>query len=226
MRLDGMLLNEMNERTCIVTRQAGGADDLIRFVAGPGGAVVPDLKRKLPGRGCWVTADRAHVDRAAKRNLFARALKAGIVAPQDLGATVDALIAKDALGALGLARKAGVVVLGAAKGEMAVTRGEAVLVLHACEASPDGVRKIAALRRARARAGQPDIPAYKLFTEAELGLALGGTNVIHAAVLEGGAGMAARKRVMALGRFRGIGPDDVLVDAEVAGRYGAAEDTE
>ena len=66
----------MNERTCIVTRRAGEAEDLIRFVAGPDLAVVPDLKRNLPGRGCWVTAERRHVDEAVRKKLFARALKA------------------------------------------------------------------------------------------------------------------------------------------------------
>ncbi len=42
---------DMNDRTCIVTRESGYADDMIRFVAGPDGAVVPDLKHELPGRG-------------------------------------------------------------------------------------------------------------------------------------------------------------------------------
>ena len=60
----------MNDRTCIVTRRPAGPDELIRFVVGPDKAVVPDLKRNLPGRGCWVTADREHVDKAAKKGLF------------------------------------------------------------------------------------------------------------------------------------------------------------
>ena len=79
----------MNERTCIVTRKSGAPDDLIRFVVGPDSALVPDLKRNLPGRGCWVTADRVHVDRAAAKKLFARALKAEVRLPADLGDMVD-----------------------------------------------------------------------------------------------------------------------------------------
>ena len=66
----------VNDRMCIVTREKGEADDLIRFVAGPDGSVVPDLKRQLPGRGCWVKAERAIVDKAVARKLFGRALKA------------------------------------------------------------------------------------------------------------------------------------------------------
>jgi uncharacterized protein len=214
----------MNERTCIVTRRAGDADSLIRFVAGPDMSVVPDLKRKLPGRGCWVTADRVHVDQAAKKNLFRRALKAEVKAAPDLGETVDALMAKTALGSIGLARKAGKVALGAAKVEGAVRSGEALLVLHAHEAAEDGVRKIAQARRATVHLGGPSIAAHKLFSEAEMSLALGGANVIHAAVLAGDAGQAAAKRVVALERFRGGFPDGPLTSAVADGA--PAEDTE
>ena len=214
----------MNERTCIVTRKrAGEADGLIRFVRGPDGSVVPDLKRNLPGRGCWVTADRAHVDRAAAKKLFARALKVDVTVPPGLGETVDALVARAALGALGLARKAGSVVLGASKVEDAVRKGTALLVLHAHEASEDGMRKIASARRATVHAGGPDVPAYKLFSEADLGLAFGGTNVIHAAVLADGAGRSALKRVVALDRFRDGFPEENLEIAAVANAIGAAD---
>jgi predicted RNA-binding protein YlxR (DUF448 family) len=213
----------MNERTCIVTRKAGGADGLIRFVRGPDGSVVPDLKRNLPGRGCWVTADRAHVDRAAAKKLFARAFKSEVTVGPDLGELVDNLFARAALGALGLARKAGAIVLGAVKVEDAVRKGAALVVLHANEASEDGVRRIASARRATVHAGGPVIPAYKLFSEADLGLAFGGTNVIHAAVLAGGAGRSALKRVVALDRFRGGFPEENLEIAAVADGIGAAD---
>ena len=110
----------MNDRTCIVTRESGSADDLIRFVAGPDGSVVPDLKRNLPGRGCWVKAERRLVDEAVKRKLFARALKEGVTPQADLGALVDQLLTKSALGSLALARKAGAVVSGSTKVDQAI----------------------------------------------------------------------------------------------------------
>lgn len=217
-------MKQPQERTCIVTRRAGDADTLLRFVAGPDMSVVPDLKRKLPGRGCWVTADRVNVDKAAKKNLFRRALKAEVEVAPDLGASVDGLMVKSALGALGLARKAGKIALGSAKVDSAVRSGEAVLVLHAAEASEDGIRKITNARTATVHLGGPSINAYKLFSEGEMSLALGGTNVIHAAVLAGDAGQAAAKRVVALERFRGGFPDGPLTGAVVEGD--AAEDTE
>lgn len=216
----------MNERTCIVTRRGGEQDDLLRFVAGPDMSVVPDLKRRLPGRGCWVTADRVHVDEAARKNLFSRAFKAKVTPAADLGAMVDSLLARSALGALGLARKAGQVVLGAAKVDSAVRSGRAMLVLHAVEASPDGVRKIDQARRAVVHLDGPAIPAWKLFSEAELGLALGGTNVIHAAVLAGDTGKAVLKRVVALDRYRGGSPEDRMMVAATGDHDDAAEDME
>ena len=219
-------MKQISERTCIVTREASGLEGLLRFVAGPDMSVVPDLKRNLPGRGCWVTAERIHVDKAAGRNLFARALKAKVTPPADLGDMVDRLMAQSALGSLGLARKAGQVVMGAAKVDAAVRSGRAAVVLHAQEASPDGVRKIDQARRATFHLGGPDIPAFKLFSEAELGLALGGTNVIHAAVLAQDAGKAVVKRVVALDRYRGGTPDDRTIVAATGVCDDAAEDME
>ncbi len=215
----------MNDRTCIVTRQRGEPEGLLRFVAGPDGSVVPDIKRNLPGRGCWVTADRTHVDRAVKKKLFARALKAEVTVSPELGQMVDRLLVTAALGALGLARKAGAAVLGAAKVESAVRSGKATAVLHAYEAAPDGIRKLAQARRAVVFADGPDIPAYKLFSQAELGLALGATNVIHAALIQGDAARGALRRMDALDRYRGGSPDDRNTVAAVPERE-AAEDTE
>jgi predicted RNA-binding protein YlxR (DUF448 family) len=219
-------LDDMNDRTCIVTRETAEPDELIRFVVGPDSAVVPDLKRSLPGRGCWVRADRETVEKAAAKNHFSRAFKRQVSVPAELGAMVDTLFAKAALGSLGLARKAGQVALGAAKVEGAVRSGKAGLVLHAVEAAEDGERKIAQARRATVHLGGPAIPAYKLFSQAELGLALGGTNVIHAAVLAGDAGRAVEKRMVALDRYRGGSPADLAMLAAIAGENDAAEDVE
>lgn len=216
----------MSDRTCIVTRRQAEPDELIRFVVGPDSAVVPDIKRSLPGRGCWVSAERLHIDKAVAKGLFARAFKAKVDVPADLGAMVDSLLARHALGMLGMARKAGAVVLGAAKVDGAVRSGLALCVLHANEAAEDGIRKISQARRAVVHLGGPAIAAYKLFPEAELSLALGGTNVIHAAVLAGDAGRAVLKRMVALDRYRGGTPDDLAMLAAVAGEDDAAEDME
>ncbi len=214
-------MKDGSERTCIVTRNSGPPDQLIRFVVGPDGQIVPDLKRTLPGRGCWVSARHDCVERAAKKNAFARALKSEVSVRPDLAQLVDGLFARAALGALGLARKAGAVVSGASKVEAAVKSGKALAVIHAADAADDGVRKLGQVRRRAGLSNLPEVPAYKLFLQAELGLALGGTNVIHAAVLAGDPGKAAVKRMVALDRYRGGPPDDRTTVAAVA-----AEDTE
>src|SRR5689334_17212106 len=95
------------ERRDIVTGEVRDEAGLIRFVAGPDGAVVPDLARKLPGRGLWVAADRASVETAAKKGLFARAAKAKVTAPADLADLVESLLKRRLLSALGLARRGG-----------------------------------------------------------------------------------------------------------------------
>lgn len=198
---------DMNDRTCIVTRESGSADDLIRFVAGPDGSVVPDLKRNLPGRGCWVKAERRLVDEAVKRKLFARALKEGVTPQADLGALVDQLLTKSALGSLALGRKSGVVISGSTKVDQAIRNGSAALVLHVREAAADGVRKLDQARRATVHLDGPDIPAFTLFSSDEMDLAFGDGNVIHAAVLNGRAAAGVVQRVLLLHRYRGEGTE-------------------
>lgn len=194
----------MNDRMCIVTRERLQAEELIRFVAGPDGTVVPDLKRNLPGRGCWVKADRQTVDLAVKRKLYGKALKQEVRAPDDLGAMVDRLMAQSLLGSLGLTRKAGKVVLGAEKVEAAVRKSEAAFVLHASEAAADGIRKIGQARHALRLSRGLEPPAFTLFGEAEMSLAFGATNVIHAAVLAGDGSRSSLQKAQALLTYRGL----------------------
>lgn len=215
----------LNERMCIVSRKTMAPEDVIRFVRGPDGAVVPDLRRRLPGRGAHVALSRAAVDQAMRRKLFARALRAEVTGPADLGALVDQLLAKSALGALGLARKAGQLVTGAAKVDAAIRSGQALLLVQAREAAPDGIRKMDAARHVAAASGHGTaIPALRLLGADELGLALGGGNVIHAAILAGDAGSAAAKRMQALANYRGESPGSVPGDAR-KGREGTATET-
>lgn len=202
---DGELV--VNDRTCIVTREATDPADLIRFVAGPDGQVVPDLKRQLPGRGCWIRAERALVERALQRKLFARALKTDVTAPGDLGDLVDRLLAADLAGMMNLARKASQFVSGATKVDNAVRSGEALGVFHAVDAAADGVRKIDQARKAW-RLGtdaEEDIPSFKLFTVAEMEELMGQNAFIHAAALAGQAGEGVVKRATKLETYRTSG---------------------
>ncbi|TCV68007.1 RNA-binding protein [Neorhizobium sp. S3-V5DH] len=201
---DGRSEIVVNDRTCIVTRESGSPETLIRFVAGPDGRVVPDLKRQLPGRGCWVKADRALVDRAVQKKLFARALKTEAKADADLGALVDRLLAADLVGMMNMARKAGQFVSGAMKVDAAVRAGAALAVFHAADAAADGVRKIDQARKAwkLGTNAEEDIPSFSLFTGAELDEVMGQNAFIHACALAGQAGEGVVKRANLLEQYR------------------------
>ena len=172
-------------RLCIVTRTEFAPAAMIRFVRGPDGNMVPDLARRLPGRGVWVTATRKAVETAVKRGLFAKSLKLPVNADKDLGAQVELLLAQVARQSLSLANKAGLVTTGFAKVEIALEKGTATALICASDASSDGAgkleRKFKAIRAARHLLA----PVINDFTSDELGLAFGGSNVIHAAVASG-----------------------------------------
>lgn len=168
-------------RKDIVLGEATDEARLIRFVAGPDGVVVPDLARKLPGRGVWVGADRDSITTAAKKGLFSRAAKTKLTAPPDLADQVEALLARRVLEGLGLARKAGVIISGFEKVVAALGTGKVAWLVEAADGAEDGRRKI--LSAARRAANQPRL--LGAFNSDELGLALGGENVIHTALLAG-----------------------------------------
>lgn len=193
---------DMNDRTCIVTGEKKQADELLRFVQGPDGQLVVDIKQNLPGRGCWVTANRTYIERAVAKNAFARALKTKVLVPHDFVGTVEERLASTAIGAVAMARKAGNATSGAMQVDKAVRAGKALAVLHSTQAAPDGVRKIDQARRATVHLGGPETETFALFDAEQMGLAFGDGNVIHAAVLDGGAGHAALRRIKQLAKFR------------------------
>jgi uncharacterized protein len=189
-------------RLCIVTREVKSTDEMIRFVIGPDRAVVPDLKRKLPGRGVWITARRDCVAAAAKRGVFARAFRADVKVAPDLAAEVESLIERSLLDALAISRKARQVVCGHAQVEASAEHGTAVAFVHAAEAGPEGVRQImAAIRRGYA-ADAKNVVVIGTFTSAQLHLALARPNVVHAALLAGRASDTVLARWRLLTHFR------------------------
>jgi uncharacterized protein len=198
-------------RMCAVTRKVLPESELIRFVAGPDGDVVADLKARLPGRGVWVLLDRRSVADAVKRNAFARGLKTPVRTAPDLADVVAERLRQSALGRLGLARRAGEAFAGFSKVEAAVARDDIAALLVALDAAEDGLRKMTqALRRRFGNAGAP--PLFRLFAAAEMGLAMGRGDVIHAAVLPGPAGRSFVDAANRLRRYESAGraADEVL----------------
>ena len=205
------------ERRDLVTREVMDESRLIRFVAGPDGQVVPDLARKLPGRGLWVAADRASIQTAASKNLFARAAKAPIKAAPDLADTLEALLHRRALEQLGLARREGVLISGFEKAAAAIRSGRAAFLIEASDGSADGRGKLLAL--ARHQAAPPRVVG--LFSAEDLSLALGLENAIHAVLLAGGR---ADRWTVEVDRLAGFRPLQPLDWGDALDRQGAGAD--
>jgi hypothetical protein len=179
---------------------------MIRFVLGPDGALVPDLAAKLPGRGAWVIADRAAIETAVKKGLFARALEAPAKAPDGLADLIEGLLARRLLELLGQARKAGTLLLGAANVQAAARGGKVAALIEAQDGAPDGRRKSLSALRAGGRF-DPVRPMegallVACFSSQELSLALGRENVIHAALPEGGLAVRFLAEARRLHGFR------------------------
>ena len=197
------LAQAARERRDIVSGQVMGEAALVRFVAGPGGLVVPDLARKLPGRGLWVAADRASVDTAVKKGAFSRAAKAKLAASADLADQVETLLRRRLLDGLGLAKRAGELISGFEKVASTLNAGKAAWLIEASDGAADGRRKI--LNVARKSPKPPQLCG--LFDAEELGLALGAENVIHTAFLAGRGADRWTNDVRRLSGFRPLLPE-------------------
>jgi len=192
------------ERTCIVTRVTQAPEAMIRFVRGPDGTVVPDLRGKLPGRGAWVSARREVVATAVRKNQFSRAFKGPSPAPADLAERIGEALRADLRQAIALANKAGCVVAGFGKVEAAIGAEPGVAaVIHATGASPDGRRKVAAALMRRYGQAISGIPIIDDLSEDELDMALGRDHVIHAALVAGAGTAGCLSRWRRLRSFEG-----------------------
>jgi predicted RNA-binding protein YlxR (DUF448 family) len=194
---------------CAVSREVRPIDELIRFVVSPQGDIVPDLKRKLPGRGMWVTASRNAVAEAVRRHHFKKAFKRDLRVPPTLPTDTETLLVRSVTEAVAIAAKAGQVVAGFGKVETALKEGTVAVLIHASDGAEDGIRKLDALARQNDRnCGEKlQIPIVTALKSAELDLALTRSNVIHAAVLAGPASRTFLLRSQMLVRYR-LADDD------------------
>lgn len=187
----------MADRMCIVTREVRDDAELIRFVRSPDGMAVPDLARKLPGRGVWVSLDRKILAEAVRKRLFSRGFAAETTIPPDLPDMVSQLLRQQALSLLSLAKKAGEAVSGFTKVEEMLGRGRAKLLFHGTDAALDGCRKLDKL-------AAPEVDRIVLFERRELDLAFGRPNVVHAAVAKGGLAEKLSAALRRIEMFEGL----------------------
>lgn len=166
------------ERQCIVTRQVKPVRDMIRFVVGPEDRLVPDIAGKLPGRGLWLSASKLSLAEAIAKRSFGKAAKQAVEIPEGLQDTIERLLLQRLRDALSMARKAGQLLSGHDKVMEALGKGEVIALLHASDASEDGIRKM--------KAG--DITTYRNLSRELLSEVTGKENAVHVAILNGSAG--------------------------------------
>ena len=165
------------ERRCIVTGEVQGKHGLIKFVVGPEGQLVADVFGKLPGRGMWVTADRAVLDKAIAKGLFARAAKAPVVVPDGFADEVERQQVRRVTDLIALARKSAQAVAGYEKVKSWLADGRARVLLQAHDGSERGKGKLWTPEGGR---------WFGCLSANELGLAFGRESVIHGALASGG----------------------------------------
>ncbi len=195
-------------RMCAVSRQVRPIDELIRFVVSPQGEVIPDLKRKLPGRGLWVSASRQAVAEAVRRHQFSRGFKRDVRVSPTLATDAEALLVRSAIDALAMAAKARHVISGFSKVEETLkslpAQTSVRALIHASDGAADGIRKLDAMVRQNAGINDESnqFPVVTALTSEQLDLALGRSNVIHAALLAGPASKTFLSRSQILVRYR------------------------
>ncbi|MDP0927103.1 RNA-binding protein [Paracoccus onubensis] len=183
---------EQPERRCIVTGEVQPKPGLIRFVVGPDNIIVPDLAEKLPGRGIWVAADPAALEKAATKGLFSRAARAQVKAPEDLAGLVETALARRVVELISLARKSGKAVAGFEKVKGWLAEGKAKVLLQASDGSERGKGKLWTPTGGR---------WFGCLTASELGLSFGRDHVIHGALAAGGL---TDKVILEAGRLTGL----------------------
>lgn len=166
------------ERRCIVTGESQPKGGLVRFAMGPEAQIVPDVLGRLPGRGIYVAADRAAIDKAAAKGLFARAARQPVKVPDGLSDLVESLLVRRVTDLVSMARKAGDAVAGYEKVKDWLVKGRAVVLIQASDGSERGKSKLHA----------PGGPGSFIgcLTGRELGLSFGREHAIHGALAAGG----------------------------------------
>jgi len=203
------------KRMCALSHNVRPIDELVRFVVSPQGEVIADVKRKLPGRGLWISASRQAVAEAVRRHHFGKGFRREVRVPATLVADTEALLARSAVEALAIAAKAGQAISGFSKVEAALKARQGTTairaLIHASDGAADGIRKLEALARKNLgiHGESPDFSIVTVLTSAELDLALGRANVVHAALLAGPASKTFLLRSQTLVRYRSADADKI-----------------
>ncbi len=191
-------------RRCLVSRVASDRDGMIRFVVDPSGVVLPDVDERLPGRGIWLSAGRDVVNKAVEKRLFGRAARRSVTVLDGLADRIEALLTRRFYDGLGLARRAGLIVMGFDQVQAVLAGSGAAVLLAAADGAEDGRRKLRHL--------VPDLPLITAGPGGDLGAALGREHLVHAALLPGKLAARTVRDAKRLAGFR----SDIAVELEIA----------
>jgi predicted RNA-binding protein YlxR (DUF448 family) len=185
---------ECAQRRCVATGLVRPTTSLLRFVVSPEERVVPDIGGALPGRGIWVTADRACVETACQKGCFSRAARRSVKVDNALVEQIEALLVRRCVELIGLARRGGGAVAGFEKVRAFLLAGDGGLLLAAADGADEG--------RAKLRRVSHGLPVIEPLFRRELGEAFGREQVVHAALVPGRLAGMLREEAMRLSGFR------------------------
>ena len=209
---DGLALTEdlaspkdQATRRCLVTRRLQDRGGMVRFVVDPAGNLLPDIQERLPGRGMWLSAGRDVVNKAVEKRLFGRAARQSVTVLDGLADRIETLLSRRLYEGLGLARRAGYIVMGFDQVQACLSRKDAAMLICACDGASDGRRKLRHLA--------PDLPLITAGSRDDLGAALGREQLVHAALTPGKLAGRVYRDAERLAGFR----PDVSIELTVAG---------
>lgn len=182
-------------RRCIVTGERRDRARLLRFVVGPDGEIVPDVRERLPGRGIWLAADRQALDDACRKRLFAKAARCAVHVPAELPERIEHLLVKRCGELIGLALRSGQATFGAERVREWLAMGKGGLLLQAADGAPAELRRMAGV------AG--GLPAVTVLTATEIGAAVGRERIVHGLLSAGPLAEQLRCEAGRLAGFRG-----------------------
>lgn len=173
---------------------------MLRLVIGPDDLLYPDIAAKLPGRGIWISADRASVDLASKKGLFNKSAGRAIKVPDDLSDQFERLLEARALSLLGLARRGGDVALGYDAVRLALKAARPAWRIEANDGAEDGRGKLDRL----AKGAWGEVPVVACFSAETMGEALGRGTVVHASLAKSAHSRAFGDTIGKLSGFRSL----------------------
>ena len=219
------------ERRCILSGEHGAREGLIRLALSPDGVIAPDVLARAPGRGAWIGVSRAELETAiAKHKLkaaLARAFKGPVDFPADLPQRIEAALTRALTDRLGLALRAGQLLLGTDRIADAARAGKVRWLGHVADAGGDGVGKLAqAWRVGEDAEGSGRMGQILPLDRAALSVALGRDNVVHLALTDEPAAERVAGLLQRLLHYTGASADAVGRVRGAGSRKGSAPATD